>query len=68
MQTWPIYLDANGPDAYTLGVEVRDGAPGTHPAVSANVAVTLASAAGADRFPQVAQNGNTVLLTVVPLR
>ncbi len=68
LQTWPIYLDASGPGAYTLGVEVRDGAPETHPHVSAAVAATLATPPGSGGFPRMTSSGAGLLLTVVPLR
>jgi hypothetical protein len=68
VQTWPIYLNANTPGNYTLGVEVRDGAPETRPQVSADVDATLATPSGADAFPRLAARGAGVLLTNVPLR
>ncbi|HZC04259.1 MAG TPA: DUF2079 domain-containing protein [Ktedonobacterales bacterium] len=68
MQTWPIYLDANGPRVYTLGVEVRDGAPDTQPPSTAAVAATLSTPAGESGFPRLAQGGASALLTSVPLR
>ncbi len=67
MQTWPIYLDANGPGNYTLGVEVRNGAPDAQPQAGAAVAATLASAPGANDFPRLAPGGAGVLLASVPL-
>jgi uncharacterized membrane protein len=68
MQTWPIYLDSSGPDRYTLGVEVRAGAPESHPAASSAVPATIASAADADGFPRLAPGGASVLLANVQLR
>jgi hypothetical protein len=68
MQTWPIYLDANGPRNYTLGVEVRTGAPETQPPVSAAVAATLTTTTGAADFPRLAPGGTSVLLANLPLR
>jgi hypothetical protein len=68
MQTWPIYLDANGPGRYTLGVEVRNGAPETQPPVSANVAATLTTATGAGGYPRLATGGASVLLAPLSLR
>ncbi|HEY7850357.1 MAG TPA: DUF2079 domain-containing protein, partial [Ktedonobacterales bacterium] len=68
MQTWPIYLDANGPRNYTLGVEVRNGAPETQPPVSAAVAATLTTTTSAADFPRLAPGGASVLLANLPLR
>lgn len=67
MQSWPIYLDANGPGSYTLGVEVRDGAPDTQPSPDAAVAATLQATAGSSGFPRLAPSGTSVLLARVPL-
>ena len=67
-ETWPVYLDPSKPGDYTLGVEVRDGAPETQPTVAANVAATVATPAGASGLPRVAPSGTGVLLANVPLR
>jgi hypothetical protein len=68
MQTWPIYLDSSGPDRYTLGVEVRAGAPESHPAASAAVPATIVSPAGADGYPRLDTGGASVLLATVQMR
>lgn len=68
MRTWPVYLDASILGNYTLGVEVRSGAPESQPPVSANVAATLASSAGASGLPRLDPGGSTVFLANVPLR
>jgi hypothetical protein len=68
MQTWPIYLDSNGPDRYTLGVEVRAGAPESHPATSAAVPANIVGPAGSAGYPRLAPGGASVLLANVQLR
>lgn len=68
IQTWPVYLDASKPGNYTLGVEVRDGAPETQPPLNANVAATLTTSAGASGLPRLDPGGSTVFLATVPLR
>ncbi len=67
VETWPIYLPPQGPGNYTLGVEVRDGAPETQPTVSAAVPATVVGATGAGDFPRLAASGRSVLLANVPL-
>ncbi|HEX8727603.1 MAG TPA: DUF2079 domain-containing protein [Ktedonobacterales bacterium] len=68
MQTWPIYLNPTGLGRFTLGVEVRAGAPETHPAASAAVPATIVSAAGVDGFPRLDTGGASVLLATVQMR
>lgn len=68
MQTWPIYLNPTGLGRFTLGVEVREGAPESQPVASAAVPATIVSAAGADGYPQLARNGTSVLLATVQMR
>lgn len=68
IQTWPINLDPSVAGDYTLGVEVRDGAPDQHPPVSQVVTVTVMTPAEANGLPVVSSNGKSALLTFVPLQ
>lgn len=68
VQTWPIYLNPNRPGAYTLGVEVRDGAPDQRPPATQAVQTTVAGAPGADGLPVLNPNGPGVWLALVPLQ
>jgi uncharacterized membrane protein len=68
VQTWPIYLNPSRPGNYTLGVEVRDGAPDQHPPVMQAVQATIAAAPGADGLPVMNPNGPGVWLALVPLQ
>jgi hypothetical protein len=68
VQTWPINLNPSRTGTYTLGVEVRDGAPDQHPPVTQAVAATMLTPPGAGGLPAVNQSGLGVLLTLVPLR
>ena len=67
VQTWPIYLNPNRPGNYTLGVEVRAGAPDQRPPVTQAVQTTIAGAPGADGLPVLNPNGPGVWLALVPL-
>jgi uncharacterized membrane protein len=67
-QTWPINLKPTVTGEYALEVEVRDGAPDTHPPVSQSVATTLNAASGANGLPMVNPSGKGVLLAQIPLR
>ncbi len=67
-QTWPINLNPSDVGAYTLGVEVRSGAPDQHPPTSQAVATTVLTPPGAGGLPVASPNGAGVLLALVPLQ
>jgi uncharacterized membrane protein len=68
VQTWPIYLNPSRPGNYTLGIEVRNGAPDQHPPVTQAVQATVAGAPGVDGLPVSNPNGPGVWLALVPLQ
>lgn len=67
-KTWPVYLDPSRPGVYTLGVEVRDGAPDQHPPVTQAVATTVLTPPGANGLPALNTRGPGVSLAFVPLQ
>ncbi len=67
-QTWPIYLDPTQVGTYTLGVEVRAGAPDQHPAAAQAVAATVLTTPGANGLPVASPGGRGAFIAFVPLR